>query len=413
MFRILQRFELALTPALARKAAVALVVAYGAALVLWLVTAPGGVRPDGSPVGSDFVLFHAAGRLALRGALASAYDGAAISAVEQAAVPGESLVYLWRYPPPLALLLLPLGALPYFVAYALWSCAGLAAFVGGVRRLLRGRDGLLLALGAPATFVCILHGQTAFLTAAAFAWGLALLERRPMLAGAIFSLLVCKPHFAVLVPVLLLVGGRYRALGGFLGGAAALCGASLVAFGWAPWAEFLRTGPQMQAFLAQGGISWAKVPSVFIFAMSLHAPQALALALQGAASLAVLATAVLVWRHGEGFMPLKGAVAVTAALLISPYVVDYDLTLLVVAAALLIGSGTAVRPGVRTALLCAFATPVVAPALMTLTGVQLGAAPLLALFAVLGGAYWSEARLSAGSATGSGGPARFTTRWVG
>ena len=148
MFRILQRFELALTPALARKAAVALVLAYGAALVLWLVTAPGGVRPDGSPVGSDFVLFHAAGRLALHGALASAYDGAAISAVEQAAVPGESLVYLWRYPPPLALLLLPLGALPYFVAYALWSCAGLAAFVGGVRRLLRGRDGLLLAAGS-------------------------------------------------------------------------------------------------------------------------------------------------------------------------------------------------------------------------------------------------------------------------
>ena len=112
-------------------------------------------------------------------------------------------------------------------------------------------------------------------------------------------------------------------------------------------------------------------------------------------------------------MPLKGAVAVTAALLLSPYVVDYDLTLLVVAAALLIGSGTAVRPGMRTALLCALATPVVAPALMTLTGVQLGAVPLLALFAVLGGTYWSEARLSAGSATGSGGPARFTTRWVG
>lgn len=413
MAPFLAKLEAGLTPALARKAAVALALSYVAALILWVVTAPGGVRPDGSPVGSDFVLFHAAGRLALHGALSSAYNGAAISAMERASVPGERLIYLWRYPPPLALILLPLGALPYFAAYAVWTGAGLTAFVAGVRTLLPGRDGLLLALGTPATFVCVLHGQTAFLTAASFAWGLALLERRPLLAGAILSLLVCKPHFAVLAPILLLVGGRWRALAGFTVGAAMLCGASLAAFGWAPWAEFLRTAPQMQAFLAQGGISWAKVPSPFIFAMSLHAPQAFALALQAATSITVLATAVLVWRRRDGSPALKGALAVTAALVISPYVVDYDLTLFAVAAALLIGAGEASRPGMRLALLGALAVPVVAPAVMTLTGVQLGALPVAGLFALIAGAYWSEARLSAGSATGSGGPARFTTRWVG
>lgn len=423
MTAVLARLEAALTPAVARRAGMALAVASTVALGIWLFTAPGGIRGDGSPLGADFVTFHAAGGLALKGALTSAYDTAAIAAAERLSAPGETLVYLWRYPPPFALLTAPLATLPYLAAYALWSAIGLTAFISGLKRLLPGRDGWLLALGAPATFVCLLHGQSALLVAAAFAWGLALLEKRPLLAGAILGCLVCKPHFAVAPLVLLLASGRWRALGGFAAAAAMLCALSLVAFGWAPWGQFLRTLPEMTALLAQGGLSWAKTPSAFTLALSLGLPQPVAWVLQATCAALALLLAAVIWRSpaSDG---LKGAAAIAASLLISPYLFDYDLALLAVAAALAMRAGAMRRPGMRLALLLALATPALAPMLAKLTGVQLGVLPLVLLAAVLVRACWSEAMellicaywseaMEAGSATGSAGPVRFTARWVG
>lgn len=422
MTALIARVEAALTPALARRAALALAVASGAALLAWVLTAPGGVRGDGSPLGADFITFHAAGVLALKGALTSAYDTASLAAAERLSAPGETLVYLWRYPPPFALLAAPLGALPYALAYALWSLVGLAAFVSGLKRLLPGRDGWLLALSAPAVFVCLLHGQSALFVAAAFAWGLALLEKRPLLAGAILACLVCKPHFAIAPAILLMAGGRWRALAGFAAGAAALCALSVAAFGWAPWEAFLRTLPGMTQVLAQGGLPWAKAPSLFVLALSLGAPQSAAWLPQLWGAIAVLTAAFVVWRR-PGSEALKGAVAVAAALLISPYIFDYDLTLVAVAAALAIRGGATARPGVRTALALALATPVLAPLIARWTGVQLGALPLVLLFAVvvracwsetmeaLVCAYWSEA-MEAGSATEAAGTAPYAARWA-
>lgn len=412
MSSLAARLEAPLTPALARKAGWALALAGGAALILWLATAPGGVRADGSPLGADFVTFHAAGRMALSGRLAQAYDTAAITLAEQASVPSERLTYLWRYPPPFALIAAALGALPYLVAYGLWTFGGLAALGAGLRRLLPGRDGWLLALGAPASFVCMLHGQTGLMIAAALAWGFVLLERRPWLAGAILGGLVCKPHFAALIPVALVVGGRWRALGGFAASGAALCGASLAAFGIEPWLAFLRTAPDMMRILGAGGLSWAKVPSAFVLGLSLGAPVAVAWVLQGASALAGLAATVLVWRSA-GRPLLRAATTVSAALLISPYLFDYDLTLVSAAAAFAIASGASERPGVRLALLGGLAAAAIAPPLAQITGVQIGCLPLLALTATLAAACRSEGRATAGSPTAAVGPARFDARTVG
>ena len=236
---------------------------------------------------------------------------------------------------------------------------------------------------------------------------------RPWGAGAVLGLLACKPHFAVLLPLLVAAGGRWRILGGMAGSAAILTTASLVAFGPAPWVAFLRGLPDMAQVLASGGLSWAKVPTVFAGALSLGCAASRG---DGAARRRRRDRPRERRRSSGGAaerLRLKGAVAVSATLLISPYLFDYDLVLASVAAALVIASGTrghraeAWRAGGagRRRLWprpCS-SSPVCRP----------GALGLIALHAATLTAYWSEARLSAGSATGSGGPARFTTRWVG
>ena len=412
MSSLIDRLEAPLTPALARKAGWALALAGAAALILWFATAPGGVRADGAPLGADFVTFHAAGRMALAGQLTQAYDTAAITVAEMVSAPGERLTYLWRYPPPFALVAAALGALPYFAAYALWTLGGLAALGTGLRRLVPGRDGWLLALGAPASLVCVLHGQTGLLTAASLAWGFALLERRPWLAGAIMGGLVCKPHFAALVPLALLLGGRWRALGGFAASASALCAASLVVFGPEPWFAFLKTAPDMVRILGAGGLSWAKVPSAFTLGLSIGAPLGFAWALQIGSALTAIAATGLAWRI-KAAPPLCAAITVASALLLSPYLFDYDLTLVSVATALTIASGVVERRGVKLALFGGLATAAIAPPIAQLTGVQIGALPLLGLTATLAATCWSQARTAADQVADVMGPAGLAARVIG
>jgi hypothetical protein len=81
------------------------------------------------------------------------------------------------------------------------------------------------------------------------------IDRRPILAGFCFGALCYKPHFALLVPVALLAGQHWRALAASLGSAAALCGLSLVVFGWQTWTPdaFARLKGALNAGASQTG----------------------------------------------------------------------------------------------------------------------------------------------------------------
>jgi hypothetical protein len=336
-----------------------------------------------------------------------------MAAAERASAPGMTLLYLWRYPPVFALLCAPLALLPYLAAWAVWTGATFAAFAAALRRILPGREGLLLALGAPASFVCVLHGQTGFAVAAVCAWGLVLLDRRPLLAGGVLSLLACKPHFAVLVPLLLLVGGRWRALAALAGGTLLLALASLAAFGLPPWIAFLRGLPDMAATLTQGGLSWAKVPSPFVGALSLGAPVWAGWSAQGIVGAAASLAAAGAWRRADADPAGRAAATLAALLLISPYLFDYDLVLVSVAAAFALASRAARRPGVPSALALALAAPALAPPLYALTHLQVGAVATVALLAALAAGYGADGEARVESGAGSAASTRLTTRWVG
>jgi len=85
----------------------------------------------------------------------------------------------------------------------------------------------------------ILRYQNSLLTAALFGAGTLWIDHRPILAGLCFGALCYKPHFGLLVPVGLLAGCHWRALGAAFGSAAALCALSLIVFGWETWNGFL------------------------------------------------------------------------------------------------------------------------------------------------------------------------------
>ena len=79
----------------------------------WIALSPGGVDREGKPIGTDFVGFYSASRLALDGVPALAYDVSAHWAAQKALF-GPTLGYTaFFYPPPALLISLPLALAPF------------------------------------------------------------------------------------------------------------------------------------------------------------------------------------------------------------------------------------------------------------------------------------------------------------
>jgi hypothetical protein len=193
----------------------------------------------------------------------------------------------------------------------------------------------LVALAAPAAFVCLGHGQNAFLTASLLGGGLLLLERKPWTAGLLLGCLVHKPKFAVLLPVLLVAAGNRHALSGAAASSLGLVAMTLAIWGWPVWRSFLDSLPITRHIVIETGqTGWEKIVSAFAAARALGASVPVAYAVQGfIATLSVAGAAVTArWSSPA----VRGAAACCAALLSTPYALDYDLVILGSAVAFLV-----------------------------------------------------------------------------
>lgn len=309
----------------------------------WILLSEKGIDPSGRPIGTDFMNVYAAGLMVLDGQAPLAYDWTAHNAVEQAVIPTGDY-YGWHYPPVFLFLAAALAALPYFVALGTYVAATLAGFLATARAIMAGsgvRTGLVLlvAFGFPAVFVNAGHGQNGFLTAALLGLGLLLLPGRPVAAGVMFGLLAYKPQFGLLIPVALLAGGHWRAI--LSAGATVILTntAAYLVFGREIFEAFLASTELTRTIvLEQASTGLHKFQSVFaavqLVGGSLEAAYlAQALALAGA-----VAAVALVWRVG-GDHRTKAAILAFAIPLTTPYLMDYDLTLLGVGIAFLARRG--------------------------------------------------------------------------
>lgn len=325
------------TRARARIAAMCVVVATLGALLYLVGTAHGTVDSLGRPLGTDFSNVWTAGWMADHGQAPLAWDWPTHHEVQKQVHKDPSIpFYGWHYPPPFLILATLLAQLPYVAALFVWQGATLAMALWLVRRILPlERDALLIALGAPVVLVCLGHGQNAFLTATLLGGGMMLLDRRPWIAGMLLGALVYKPQFAVLIPVLLLARGNIRAFVSAGLTVAALCLLTLAIWGWPVWQAFIDSLPLTRHIIIEAGATgWEKIQSPFATIRQWGGSIPFAYAVQAVVTAIAIVTAALIARRGS--MELRGAAALSAALLCTPYVLDYDHVLLGVAIAFLV-----------------------------------------------------------------------------
>jgi hypothetical protein len=292
-------------------------------LVLW---SHGVVMHLSRPSSSDFVSFYAAGKLALAGTPALAYDPTAHLLAEQQATGVVGAIYQYFFYPPVYLLLCaPLALLPYYVAYTVFEALTLAGFALVMRIVLRERGIGWLAplLAFPAVWWTLGEGQNAFLTAALLGLFTLLVDTSPVRAGLLLGALCYKPHFGLLAPVALLAGRRWAALAGATAAVAVLVGTSVLAFGWTTWHAYLLALAGSPQVYQSGQIEFSGFITPFGAARLLGWAPVTAYALQGVCAVLMMALVALVWRGRVG-LPLRAAILLVATLLAIPLALIYD-----------------------------------------------------------------------------------------
>ncbi|MGI8526960.1 MAG: glycosyltransferase family 87 protein [Pseudolabrys sp.] len=323
-------------------AGVTLALAYSIVLGGALIAGQWLLDPQGRPLASDFVNVWAAGRLALDGNAALAYDWTAHKAAEITAVGHPFDNYFgWHYPPPFLFAAAALALLPFLPAAMFWLAATLPLYAFAIRSIVGERAGYFLALGFPAALWNAAAGQNGFLTAALIGGTLTLLERRPVLAGVCLGLLAYKPHFGLLFPLALIAGARWRVIAGAAATAGLMIVLSLLAFGSESWTAFFHWMPATSAaVLGQGLADFDRLQSLFGLIRAHGGSETLAWGVQAATTLALAVTIFHLWRSKTEFA-LKAAALAAAALIATPYLYMYDLVVLAVPVAYLVRVGLA------------------------------------------------------------------------
>ncbi len=350
---------------------------------LRLFNSDGVLDSQGRMLGSDFTMFWLASNFALEGDIGAVYDWDRVAAAQRALFGYERGLYAWSYPPIFLIYALPLALLPYAWSYVAWCVATFAALAAVVRRIAPARPTLWLLLGFPATLVNGVHGQNGFLTAALFGGALSLINKRPILAGVLFGLLTYKPQFGVLIPIALIAGRCWTAFASAAVTTVALLAVSAAGFGVEPWVAFWHNMPELYQAVIEGRPALINVPSLMITLHLLGVDDGVAQGFHIALALAVAAVVAWVW-YVRGATVASAAVLATGAFFVPPHPYGYDLALLAVPIALI--GWAAYRDGLlaaeREVLVLAWLTPILVWISVTVIGVQIGTACLLAVFAI-------------------------------
>lgn len=241
-----------------------LTVEVGAALVaaiLFLVAAVATTWPD-TPLLGDFISFWTGASLLRDGAGPTLFDMDRQAAFQQRlrhelgsveVVRQATFTDPYHNPPPLALLFVPLTALPFHWAYFVWAGINLLAFVVSVAVQLRGsprgrgKAVALLAFGGVG--ITLLEGQVNALFLLAFSLSLLAFGRdMGVTGGALLGILWLKPQYAAPFALLLLLKRRWLELSGMAGVAAGVGALSLVMVGPAGILAYLAELQRIGAF---------------------------------------------------------------------------------------------------------------------------------------------------------------------
>lgn len=305
-------------------------------LTLWYVFCAqlAALPPEVRPYAADFNTFYAAARLAHENGLADAYRIGALDAADFMGPDTPSRTVLYTYPPQFAFVLWPFATLERGVAFALFVGLSLAFYLIVLLRVAGRHAGMVLLTGLPVLMISVENGQSSLLVGGLAGLYVLMALDRGAGAGLPLGLMVIKPHLGLGFGLNALAEARLGLLAVAFSVAILSGVLATLVFGTGIWAPFLESGSAAADKLAVKEFKLDRMTSVYALAVTAGATHGLAMAahLVGAA----LAALAIVWtaRRALGLRTRLG-IAALLTLAFSPYVYDYDQSIMLIALALL------------------------------------------------------------------------------
>ncbi|HEV2505838.1 MAG TPA: glycosyltransferase family 87 protein [Mesorhizobium sp.] len=289
---------------------------------------------NGTPVGGDFINLWTAARMELTGQAGKIYSVADFDAYQKTLVGGANLgLRLWAYPPHSLLFVWPLGLIGYYPAFAAWSALGLIALFVGARRFGFDRLETAVLLTSPATILNLYHGQSGSLITALVLLALSARTSRDAIPAVAAAVLTTKPQGGFLLPLLWAFQRRWWMVlyTGLI--SLVILGFTIAIFGIEPWRDYLTdTLPALSDLERNGtGPFMAMIPSVFMAMRIVMGKSDIALVVH--VIFAIMVGGVFLWRLWHVRDPeRRAALLLLTTVLVTPYIHNYDLALLLAGA---------------------------------------------------------------------------------
>lgn len=306
-------------------------LALGAWAYSWLTSESRGTTGM-PPLGHDLRVYWTVSWLTTHLGALTAFDTATLDAAQLHFFPAYTTFGRWLYPPTFQWAIQPLARLPYAWGYALYVIVSVAVFVAAARQWRRWAGWpWLVVIAFPGLWITVMAGQNSVVTLLLMTVALTYSGARPMLAGLCGGLLVIKPQFAVLLPLLWLCGRQWRALATMAVTGGVACALTLAWGGWALWEAFFVAVSRFNAEVVQQGAGdvWHAMPTVFAAARLHGATLPAAYVLYGLVAAPSVTFAAWLWAKGAP-LPIRVAAAMVATLLSQPYLLYYELVWLIV-----------------------------------------------------------------------------------
>ena len=302
--------------------------------------------------GHDYLSFYAAGRLALEGHPERAYDWPSQRAMQRQIAgqvkggDGYGEYAIFAYPPTYLTIVTPFAPLPYRLSLLAWLGLTAAVYLAAVFSIMESWRSMVFAAAYPVALANVVYGQNAFLTAGMIGLALSTLNARPLLSGFLIGSLAFKPQLGLAFPLVLLFSRRWLAFFSAALTSAGLLALSMLLFGAKTWQAMLGvSGFNRSMLLEQGGVGFAQIESLFGALRYLGLPIWIAYTAQGALACVVAIALIWLWRSSVEY-EVKSAGCIGATLLMTPFLLPYDLLAVVPAVAFLVVLG--LRTGFRS-----------------------------------------------------------------
>ncbi|NDU86395.1 MAG: DUF2029 domain-containing protein [Ferrovum sp.] len=284
--------------------------------------------PHGHRMLSDLSVFWIAAVMGLDGQGGMAYQEPALRAALLHFIPQVQGNFGWFYPPAYYLLILPLGYFShYFPVYFAWMIPNLGLFAWMIRKIMTRSSTAWFVAAGGGVWLNLLYGQNGFLTASLALGILLLLKRHEQWAGVLLGILTIKPQLLVVFPLVFILSRAWKGLGVALIVCLMLNGLGVIVVGQSVLEGWWHSMSLARTFLEQDGRHshyWVHMPTLFaqcrLWGMSLPVAYGLHWFVAGLA----WATLIMIWKATHK-IALRGSAVVVAALLSSPYLMNYDL----------------------------------------------------------------------------------------